>query len=109
MSYTFTTQVKLRVYGLGIKRNHQNTAVLKTVMKIILRNDCKNGHFAARVGSYLEFSGTVLVTCFLHLLSFCAKGSGTSLLLFHTKMGLKQVTFIITETILRQVLFCQAY
>ena len=53
MSYTFTKS-KLHVYGLGIKRNHQNTAVIKTMMKIILWNDCKNGHFAARMGLTLS-------------------------------------------------------
>ena len=89
------------MYGLGIKRNRQNTAVLKTAMKIILRNDCKNSHFAARMG--LTLSSCDLL---LHLLSFSAKGSNPSLLLFHAKMGLKQVTFIITETILSRVLFC---
>ena len=47
----------------------------------------------------------VLVTCFLHLLSFSAKGSNPFLLLFHTKIGLKQVTFILTETILRRLFF----
>ena len=88
------------MYGLGIKRNRQNTAVLKTVMKIILK-EC------GAYGSYLEFSGTVLVTCFLHLLSFSAKGSNPSLLLFHVKIGLKQVTFILTETILRRVFFAR--
>ena len=45
------------------------------------------------------------MTCFLHLLSFSAKGSNPSLLLFHMKFGLKQVTFILTETILRGVFF----
>ena len=84
----------------------KNTAVLKTAMKIILRNDCKNSHFAARMDLTLEFNGTVLVTCFLHLLSFSAKGSNPYLLLFHTKIGLKQVTFILIETILPRVFFC---
>ena len=42
------------MYGLGIKRNCQNTEVLKTVMKIILRNDCENRHFAARMGLTLS-------------------------------------------------------
>ena len=51
---TLSPYVKIRVYGLGIKRNRQNTAVLKTVMKIILRNDCKNSHFAARMGLALS-------------------------------------------------------
>ena len=50
----FHNTLKLHVYGLGIKRNRQNTAVLKTVMKIILRNDCKNSHFAARMGLTLS-------------------------------------------------------
>ena len=54
--HTLSPYIKLRVYGLEIKRNRQNTAVLKTVMKIILRNDCKNSHFEARVG--LTFSST---------------------------------------------------
>ena len=51
---TLPPYVKIRVYGLGIERNRQNTAVLKTVMKIILRNDCKNSHFAARMGLTLS-------------------------------------------------------
>ena len=42
------------MYGLGIKRNRQNTAVLKTVMNIILTNDYKNSHFAARMGLTLS-------------------------------------------------------
>ena len=42
------------MYGLGIKRIRQNTAVLTTVMKIILRNDCKNSHFVARMGLALS-------------------------------------------------------
>ena len=49
----------------------------------------------------------VLVTCFLHLFAFSAIGSNPSLLLFYTKMGLKQVTFMITKTILRRVLFAR--
>ena len=57
--------------------------------------------------SYLQFNGTVLVTCFLYLLSFSAKGSNPSLFLFHTKFGLKQITFILTETILRGVFFAR--
>ena len=59
MSYT-SPYVKLSLYGLGIKRNHQNTAVLKTVMKIILRNDCKNSHFAARMGLTLSSTAQFL-------------------------------------------------
>ena len=54
MSYTFTTSKITCVWGLGIKRNRQNTAVLKTVMKIILKNDRKNSHFAARMGLTLS-------------------------------------------------------
>ena len=49
----------------------------------------------------------VLVTCFLHLFSFSTKGSNPSLFLFHTKIGLKQVTFILTETILCLVFFAR--
>ena len=45
------------------------------------------------------------MTCFLHLLSLSAKESNPFLLLFHTKIGLKQVTFILTETILPRVFF----
>ena len=55
-------------------------------------------------GSYLEFNSTVLVTCFLHLLSFSAKGSSTSLHSFITKMRLKQAALITTETTLSPVL-----
>ena len=55
--------------------------------------------------SYLEFNGKVLVTYFLHLLSYSAKGISTSLYLFCTKMELKQATLIITETTLHPVLF----
>ena len=47
------------------------------------------------------------MTCFLHLLSFSAKGSNPSLLLFHKKFGLKQVTFIQTDTILSGVFFAR--
>ena len=48
------------MYGLGIKRNHENTAVLKTVMKIILRNDCKNSHFVMRMGLTLTSTARLL-------------------------------------------------
>ena len=48
------------MYGSGIKRNRQNTAVLKTAMKIILRNDCKNSHFAARMGLTLSLTARFL-------------------------------------------------
>ena len=58
-------------------------------------------------GSFLELNGMVLVTCFLHLLSFSAKGSSTSYHSLHSKMLLKQVTFILTETILRRVFFAR--
>ena len=51
MSYTFTIP---KTMCLGIKRNRQNTAVLKTVMKIILRNNCKNSHFVSRMGLTLS-------------------------------------------------------
>ena len=54
VSYTFTIHKNKCVYSLRIKRNPQNTAVLKTVMKIILRNDCKNSHFAVRMGLTLS-------------------------------------------------------
>ena len=39
--------------------------------------------------------------------SFSAKGSNPSLLLFHIKIRLKQVTFILTETIFRRVFFAR--
>ena len=45
------------------------------------------------------------MTCFLHLLSFSAKGSNAYLLLFCTKIDLKQATLILTETILLRVFF----
>ena len=53
-------QEKLCMYGLGIKRNCKNTAVLETVMKIILRNDCENGHFTAHMGLTLSSTARFL-------------------------------------------------
>ena len=50
---------------------YKNTAVLKTVMKIILRNDCENGHFMARMGlaisSTARFLGLAFFISFLFL------------------------------------------
>ena len=45
---------------LRIKRNCKNTAVLKTVIKIIFRNDCENGHFTARMGLTLSSTARFL-------------------------------------------------
>ena len=51
-------------------------------------------------GSYIELNSTVLVTCFLHLLSFFAKGSSTSLPLFYMKMrlGMFLISKILNKT-----------
>ena len=48
------------MYGPGIKRNCKNTAVLKTMMKIILRNDFENDHFMARMGLTLSSTAWLL-------------------------------------------------
>ena len=48
------------MYGSGIKRNRQNSGVLKTAMKIIQRNECKNSHFVARMGLTLSLMARFL-------------------------------------------------
>ena len=43
-SVAVSPQVNLCMYGPGIKRNHQQTAVLKTVLTIFLRNNSEMGN-----------------------------------------------------------------
>ena len=84
------------MYNIEIKRSCQKTAMLKTALTIFLRNDC-NGEVTAVYASYLEFHGSVLVTCLLHLIYSSVKGSNNTLHTFYTKMWLKQATLIIID------------